>query len=236
VQRRKDRELRELKEELRNRDDDLQAERDRAATLKATVSQMSTTHILAESQRAALEAQVSALQSARDGDQASSSMLRLELESLRKVNAQLEADARLAEGVRRKLHNTIQELKGNIRVFCRVRPMLASDVSGANAAVDVARAKEEQKADMDFPDRCDHREIVLHGASENVMGQERKETWNFAFDRVFEPESTQAEVFEEVSQLAQSVTDGECLFPQRLFVILMLDRLQRLHFCIWPGR
>ena len=28
---------------------------------------------------------------------------------------------------RRKLHNTIQELKGNIRVFCRIRPLLPSD-------------------------------------------------------------------------------------------------------------
>ncbi|CDS07022.1 hypothetical protein LRAMOSA09545 [Lichtheimia ramosa] len=30
---------------------------------------------------------------------------------------------------RRKLYNTIQELKGNIRVFCRVRPVLSSDKS-----------------------------------------------------------------------------------------------------------
>ena len=28
------------------------------------------------------------------------------------------------EKMRRRLHNTIQELKGNIRVFCRVRPPL----------------------------------------------------------------------------------------------------------------
>jgi hypothetical protein len=31
------------------------------------------------------------------------------------------------EAMRRALHNTIQELKGNIRVFCRVRPSSADE-------------------------------------------------------------------------------------------------------------
>ncbi|GKA99031.1 kinesin-like protein KIN-14N, partial [Tanacetum coccineum] len=37
-----------------------------------------------------------------------------------------EAEVKLVEGesLRKKLHNTILELKGNIRVFCRVRPLL----------------------------------------------------------------------------------------------------------------
>lgn len=34
----------------------------------------------------------------------------------------LEQRHREDEAIRRKLHNTIQELKGNIRVYCRVRP------------------------------------------------------------------------------------------------------------------
>jgi kinesin family member C1 len=29
---------------------------------------------------------------------------------------------------RRRLHNTIQELKGNIRVFCRIRPVLGNRI------------------------------------------------------------------------------------------------------------
>jgi len=40
--------------------------------------------------------------------------------------AELEAQIREDETMRKKLHNTIQELKGNIRVFCRVRPLLGN--------------------------------------------------------------------------------------------------------------
>lgn len=35
---------------------------------------------------------------------------------------QLEQQLRAAEKGRRDLHNTIQDLKGSIRVYCRVRP------------------------------------------------------------------------------------------------------------------
>ncbi|KAK4303928.1 hypothetical protein Pmani_024102 [Petrolisthes manimaculis] len=31
--------------------------------------------------------------------------------------------------LRRKLHNQVQELKGNIRVFCRVRPLINNEIS-----------------------------------------------------------------------------------------------------------
>src|SRR5690606_21018486 len=41
----------------------------------------------------------------------------------------MEDKARVDEAMRRQLHNTIQELKGNIRVICRVRPLLGKEGS-----------------------------------------------------------------------------------------------------------
>lgn len=61
---------------------------------------------------------------------------------------------------------------------------------------------------MSYPDTRDHKEIVISSSSSSTTGQERKEVYNFGFDWVFEPEAIQAEVFEEISQLAQSCTDG----------------------------
>ena len=40
--------------------------------------------------------------------------------------AEIELELREAETIRRKLHNQVQELKGNIRVFARVRPALGT--------------------------------------------------------------------------------------------------------------
>lgn len=73
------------------------------------------------------------------------------------------------ETLRRKLHNQIQELKGNIRVFCRVRPSLVHES---------AELKTIQLTDV--PDEL---EVVGTGAEMSLTGREDK-TYGFRFDKV----------------------------------------------------
>ncbi|TFY71283.1 hypothetical protein EVG20_g1728 [Dentipellis fragilis] len=230
---RRDREIRELEDDLRVVRGDLDRERTVVGELKSTITQQSTTQVTLTAQNQALHAQINALQSSFDYSAETVSNLRMDLEKARERVEELEQEAREAEMIRRKLHNMVQELKGNIRVFCRVRPVLPSDVSATTlvksggsgsrgpspasispSPEDLERARVEALAEMAFPDKRDHKEIVLNSSSESATGQERKETWNFNFDRVFEPHSTQAEVFEEISLLAQSCVDGYnvCIF------------------------
>ncbi|KAF8636137.1 hypothetical protein AX17_003760 [Amanita inopinata Kibby_2008] len=220
--RRKEREVREVTEDLRICRGDLEREREQVAMLKGSVAQQATAQIALTSQNTAFQAQVGALQSQLDDYTRTISELRLKLESAEKEVEARKLEAMESETVRRKLHNMVQELKGNIRVFCRVRPVLVSDLTPSSppgdsrelSLVEVRRTKEEIQAQIAFPDHRDHKEIVLHSSSESATGQERKEVYSFGFDRVFEPEATQAEVFEEISQLAQSCTDGYnvCIF------------------------
>lgn len=177
----RDREIRDLGEDLRVTRGDLDREREVVGQLKTTVAQQSTAQLTLSSQNQALQAQLGALQASFNYSSETLSSLKYDLERSNKRIEELELEVREAEMVRRKLHNMVQELKGNIRVFCRVRPLLPSDISGAE---DQERARQEAMADIAFPDTRDHKEIVLYSASENAMGQERKETWNFGFDRV----------------------------------------------------
>lgn len=126
-----------------------------------------------------------------------------------KINAADEIETALRtklmkeEVIRRKLHNQIQELKGNIRVFCRVRPVLQKEVS-------------ENEVKMTFPDQdMEAQQLVLAGpTSESAMGSATTKKYNFSFDRVFSPSSLNKDVFEEISQLIQSALDGYnvCIF------------------------
>uniref|UniRef100_A0A8C0FX02 Kinesin-like protein n=1 Tax=Chelonoidis abingdonii TaxID=106734 RepID=A0A8C0FX02_CHEAB len=105
---------------------------------------------------------------------------------------------------RRRLHNLVQELKGNIRVFCRVRPLLAWE-------------KERQKGleHLHFPLQ-DNKALVLSKVEESHVGRDRKGDvkYDFSFDRVFSPACSQEEVFEEIALLVQSALDGYhvCIF------------------------
>uniref|UniRef100_A0A0G4IDS4 Kinesin-like protein n=1 Tax=Chromera velia CCMP2878 TaxID=1169474 RepID=A0A0G4IDS4_9ALVE len=90
--------------------------------------------------------------------------------------------------LRRQLHNLVQELRGNIRVYCRVRPLM----------------KGEPKSCISFPGEDEIR------ISNELSGQRK----TFRFDKIFQMDSTQQMVFEEVQALVTSVMDGYnvCIF------------------------
>lgn len=178
--RRRERELHDVNTDLTTTREDLERERNTATSLKEALAQQGAAQKSLQSQNSALQAQLGVLRAANDGTAETVSTLRLDFETARRRIDELEAEAREAEMVRRRLHNLVQELKGNIRVFARVRPLLPSDVSGTNDE----KARMAALANMSYPDSRDHREVVLSSTSESATGQERKDTWNFSFDRV----------------------------------------------------
>lgn len=98
---------------------------------------------------------------------------------------------------RRRLHNTIQELKGNIRVFCRMRPFLPREL----------KAGDTESSHVSF-DENDPTKIVVNDTNSNTPAVP------FKFDLVFGQDATQSVIFEELSQLVQSALDGYsvCVF------------------------
>ncbi|VFQ73377.1 unnamed protein product [Cuscuta campestris] len=93
----------------------------------------------------------------------------------------------------RKLYNQVQDLKGSIRVYCRVRPFLPGQ-----------------------PNRLSTIEHVEEGSitiiTPSKYGKEGKKM--FTFNRCFGPSATQEEVFTDTQPLIRSVLDGYnvCIF------------------------
>eukprot|EP01063_Lacrimia_lanifica_P024668 TRINITY_DN32538_c0_g1_i1.p1 TRINITY_DN32538_c0_g1~~TRINITY_DN32538_c0_g1_i1.p1 ORF type:complete len:760 (+),score=266.27 TRINITY_DN32538_c0_g1_i1:76-2280(+) len=109
----------------------------------------------------------------------------------------------VGEKSRAELHNSLIEMKGNIRVFARVRPLLKREVDMKMG---------DATTHFDFPEGTDHRQLrVVHVPTHTsvMTGQsEGSKTLPFNFDKVFSPEATQEAVFDEISQLVQSSLDG----------------------------
>ncbi|GMJ11762.1 KINESIN-LIKE PROTEIN IN ARABIDOPSIS THALIANA D, kinesin 4 [Hibiscus trionum] len=93
----------------------------------------------------------------------------------------------------RKLYNQVQDLKGNIRVYCRVRPLVPGHSNTLSSV-----------------DHIDERTITILSHSKN--GKEAKKS--FTFNKIFGPSVTQAEVFSDTQPLIRSVLDGYnvCIF------------------------
>jgi kinesin family protein C1 len=86
----------------------------------------------------------------------------------------------------------VQDLKGNIRVFCRVRPATDADDGSKH---------------ISFP-AGEPGKMQLKTSGSTVSGGKKEKTSTFAFDKVFGPMASQASVFAEVGELVQSALDG----------------------------
>ncbi|KAF3335061.1 Kinesin KP1 [Carex littledalei] len=98
----------------------------------------------------------------------------------------------LAENQR--LFNEVQELKGNIRVYCRIRPFLPGQ-SSKSTTIDYIGENGEL--------------LITNPVKQGKDGHRM-----FKFNKVFAPASSQLEVFADIQPLIRSVLDGfnVCIF------------------------
>lgn len=168
--------------------------REMADTRSKAAEELSNAEMLIEmSNKKAAEAEERAEQAV--GEQRS---MVLEIEEARQVqqfNAQLHRDLAREQVARKRLHNEMEDMKGRIRVYVRVRPMGRSEAAkGCRDAV----VKDGKLS------------VLVQGAN----GEGSKKV--FDFDHVFggSEGNTQTDVFKDTKHLCMSVVDGYnvCIF------------------------
>ncbi|KAE8010635.1 hypothetical protein FH972_006990 [Carpinus fangiana] len=107
----------------------------------------------------------------------------------------MESKLRDLEEREKKIYKNIMELKGTIRVFCRVRPLLLVDGVGTEGTI------------ISYPTSMEAR----HRGIDLVQSGQKH---SFTFDRVFDDKALQKDVFEEISDLVRNALDGHkvCIF------------------------
>jgi len=94
----------------------------------------------------------------------------------------------------RKLFNEIQELKGNIRVYCRIRPFLPGE--------------DQKSTTIEYIG--DDGDLIIANPTRKGNGGSK----SFKFNKVLGPTASQDEVFKDIQPLIRSVLDGYnvCIF------------------------
>ncbi|KAL2211797.1 kinesin-domain-containing protein [Sarocladium strictum] len=198
---RKDREIDEMKSRNRHLEEDLERERSLKSSLQTNIAELAASNTTLDAKINSLKSHVEFLESDSKAQSDSFSNMEARLQEALRVAEEAREKLIKEETERRVLFNKYQELKGNIRVMCRVRPVLDET--------------EGDQAKMAFPDEKTSAEIVMAGPEEkSSLGVVSRKSYPFEFDRVFVPGTQNEEIFGEISQMVQSALDGYnvCIF------------------------
>ena len=188
-----------------------------------------TARVLAkERQRDDLLAQASKVEAESGHHQAQVRQNQLEIADLTEKITELTERRMINRQTDKYLHNRKLELKGNIRVFCRVRPILPHELEKADRRVQKdympssaaskqrtqlvkAKAKAGEKHQPAVSDTFTFRDDKR---LEMMQGTGASRTTPFKFDRVFNDSETQEAVYDEVKDVVRSALDGYnvCIF------------------------
>ncbi|TYH01513.1 hypothetical protein ES288_A09G065100v1 [Gossypium darwinii] len=93
-----------------------------------------------------------------------------------------------------KLFSELQDLKGNIRVYCRIRPFLPGQTEKLSTIENIS----------------ENGQLVIANPSKPGKDGQR----SFKFNKIFGPDATQGEVFADIQPFVKSVVDGYnvCIF------------------------
>ncbi|KAL2175153.1 P-loop containing nucleoside triphosphate hydrolase protein [Thermothelomyces heterothallicus CBS 202.75] len=197
----KEREVQEMRSQVEALKSDLDREQTIKATLQKQIAEMTATNVTLEERMRGLRAKIDFLESDSKQQADSYALMEARLQEALRVAEEARQKLIKEETERRVLFNKYQELKGNIRVMCRVRPIL--DPS------------EGEEAKIAFPDTKTSSQIDVTGPEEkSSLGVVSRKVIPFEFDRVFDPSVQNEEIFGEISQLVQSALDGYnvCIF------------------------
>ncbi|KAH9076180.1 hypothetical protein Ae201684P_012668 [Aphanomyces euteiches] len=157
--------------------------------LTAQVQELTTTISTLRGQTSQMSQMESEMSKLRE-EAATASTLSTNLKNLTDQYAHLEAQYKEEQALRKKYYNTIEDMKGKIRVYCRCRPMSSSELErGCNSCV---RFVDDFTLEV-----------------ETSRGPR-----SFTYDAVFNPSHSQDQVFEDTKHLLQSALDGYnvCIF------------------------
>ncbi|GAA6109834.1 kinesin-like protein KIN-14I [Tachysurus ichikawai] len=117
-------------------------------------------------------------------------LLQAELKQVKEENKKMTEHYAAERTLRKKYYNMVEDMKGKIRVFCRIRPQTRAELLRGSTTIVSC---------------LDDYSVIL----ESPRGPRE-----FQFDRIFTTEHTQDDVFQESSRLIQSAIDGfnVCIF------------------------